>query len=656
MKIVLILMVRNESRILKRCLESVEHIVDAFCIHDTGSTDDTREIARAFLEEGGRKGCLTESEWKDFGHNRTCSFVAAQDYLKKAEWDLKTTYGLLMDADMVFHPGTLRETPLTEIGYNVIQAAGNLEYPNCRLVRMDYPWRCVGVTHEYWDGHTTALPKSVCWIDDQNDGGCKSDKFERDLRLLEKGLEENPKNERYMFYLAQTYHSLGQWKDAIAMYKKRFNAGGWDEERWYSLYMIGDAYLKLGDPLKFELYMQKAMKFRPGRAEASYALAKYFRETSQHFKAWYYVLQGRKLPYSTDSLFIVKPVYTDLFHYEATILLYYLDRHEEGLRESMQYLLTKKENLDSVYRNMGFYVKPLQGTVETHPVPRDAAGPDYHPSSICYVGDKAQNVRFVNYVIDQRNGSYTMKDGTYSPDHKVRTRNVYWDGSTAQLMDESDLGLEKRDVRIEGLEDLRVYPDETGKSRFVATSSQFSDKIRVVRGTYDIENAKLSDCEVLQPPGPSECEKNWIPIPGTNQFIYKWFPLQIGHVEDSKLVITKTHPTPWFFHHLRGSALPIRMPSAPWRNGKKVKDETWILTHFVEYTQPRKYFHCFVVVDDDYKPVRISLPFVFKAPGIEYCLGCKAKGEGIDFVFSSWDDNPCSIKWVNMTEFSWIQV
>ncbi|MBU3744003.1 MAG: hypothetical protein FGM61_05550 [Sediminibacterium sp.] len=142
------------------------------------------------------------------------------------------------------------------------------------------------------------------------------------------------------------------------MYKKRFNSGGWDEERWYSLYMIGDCYLKLNNPLKFELYMQRAMEFRPGRAEASYALAKYFREKGKHYKSWYYVLQGRNLPVSNDSLFIVKPIYTDLFHYEATILLYYLGKHEEGLRESMKYLLNHKENLDNVYQNMAFYVKP----------------------------------------------------------------------------------------------------------------------------------------------------------------------------------------------------------------------------------------------------------------------------------------------------------
>jgi glycosyltransferase involved in cell wall biosynthesis len=641
MKFVLILMVRNESRILERCLNSVESFVDAFCIHDTGSTDDTRDIARKFLEDGKRKGCVTESVWKDFGTNRSASFHAAQNYLKMGDWDLKETYGLLLDADMMFHPGTLKDQPLGDLGYSVLQCAGTLEYPNCRLVRMDHAWKCLGVTHEYWDGATTRLGKDICWIEDHNDGGCKADKFERDARLLEEGLRENPKNERYMFYLAQTYHSLGRWKDSLEMYKKRFAAGGWDEERWYSLYMIGDCYLKLKEPLKFEMYMQKAMLFRPGRAEAPYALAKYFRETGDHFKAWFYLLRGRNIPMSTDALFIEKSVYTGKFDYEATILLYYIGRPEEGLRESVRYLLTKQESLDSVYQNIGFYIKPLGCPITNHPIPRDAAGPDFHPTSVSFFGN-LQNVRFVNYIIDQRNGSYTMKDGTYSPDHTVRTRNVLWDGKSAVLLDDSNTGLPLLPHRIQGLEDVRVYMDGLKSLRFVASCAQVGPKIRVVQGDYGLTTRSLRNCKVIEPPTETDCEKNWLPIPHTNSVIYAWHPLQIGTIQDNKLAIQATHKTPWFFKHLRGSAIPIRMGT-----------DLWVLTHFVEYSQPRKYYHCIVCLnEEDYTPTRICMPFTFKATGIEYCLGWKNEGDLLTFCFSSWDDNP-SLAVVPITRFEW---
>jgi tetratricopeptide (TPR) repeat protein len=131
-----------------------------------------------------------------------------------------------------------------------------------------------------------------------------------------------------MFYLAQTYHSLGRYEDSIKMYKRRFKAGGWDEERWYSLYMIAQCYLSLKDPIKFESYMLRAYALRPGRAESLYKLTKYFRETSQHYKAYHYCTLGQQIPLSTDSLFIETDVYTDLIEYVATILDYYVNKRE----------------------------------------------------------------------------------------------------------------------------------------------------------------------------------------------------------------------------------------------------------------------------------------------------------------------------------------
>jgi len=333
MKLVLILMVRNESKILRRCLDALVGIADAFCIHDTGSTDTTRDIASEFLQE--HTGSLTKSEWKNFGTNRTESFREAKKCVEALKWDLTQTYGLLLDADMVFVPGTLKKETLTEVGYTLIQLNGNLEYPNCRLVRMDRDWECVGVTHEYWDGPTTALPRSVAYIEDKNDGGCKADKFERDARLLEEGLKEDPTNARYMFYLAQTYNALGRLPEAIEMYKKRIGAGGWFEEIWFSHYMIGKSYLSLGDPIQFEAWMLRAHKYRPERAEAMYQLTKHFREKGDNWKAYGYLQKGRQIPKPTDSLFVEKDVYNDLFDYEATILDFYVDKLRDGLRDSM---------------------------------------------------------------------------------------------------------------------------------------------------------------------------------------------------------------------------------------------------------------------------------------------------------------------------------
>jgi len=645
MKLVLILMVRNESKILRRCLDALVGIVDGFCIHDTGSTDTTREIAQEFLQH--HSGSLTTSEWKNFGYNRTRSFEAAKEYAESMKWDLKETYGLLLDADMVFVPGTLKEQTLTELGYSIIQVNGNLEYPNCRLVRMEYDWKCIGVTHEYWDGSTKDLPKSVAYIEDKNDGGCKSDKFERDKNLLEKGLEYEPTNVRYMFYLAQTYHSLGQYKDAIKMYKKRIASGGWFEEVWFSHYMIGKSYLSLKDPIRFEAWMLRAYKFHPHRAEAMYTLTKHFREVGDHYKAYFYLEKGRQIPKPTDSLFVESDVYSHLFDYEATILDYYVGKEREGLRDSMHYLLKDGPQSYTVQNNMVFYTPVLPAMVRTHPVLRNVFGNNYHPTSTCifdYKGKTYHNVRFVNYDIDNTNGSYMMKDGGYSANHKVRTQNAIWTPESTTKMDDSSVKVPRKDKHILGLEDVRVYTNSKDELCFTATTAEYSEKIRVLQGKYGL-NGTYSDCVLLESPKNHECEKNWIPVNKTEDILYGWNPLEVGTIQGNELKFHTSHKTPRFFQHLRGSAVPI-----------EVNGELWCLVHYVEHSSPRKYFHCFVALEPGtYKPKAISLPFVFREKTIEYCLGVRLVGTLLEFTPSLMDNDPCIVQ-CPVTQIEWIQV
>ena len=63
--IILVLMVKNESKILRRCLDAAAPFVDAVLLSDTGSTDDTCEIATGTLTlisaDLSRQICLLKS-------------------------------------------------------------------------------------------------------------------------------------------------------------------------------------------------------------------------------------------------------------------------------------------------------------------------------------------------------------------------------------------------------------------------------------------------------------------------------------------------------------------------------------------------------------------------------------------------------------------
>jgi hypothetical protein len=80
------MIVKNEAHIIASTLENICNYIplDYWVIVDTGSTDDTKQIIRDFFESKNIKGELHETEWKNFGFNRSDALSKAfnkTDYL-----------------------------------------------------------------------------------------------------------------------------------------------------------------------------------------------------------------------------------------------------------------------------------------------------------------------------------------------------------------------------------------------------------------------------------------------------------------------------------------------------------------------------------------------------------------------------------------------
>lgn len=58
------MIVKNESRIIKRLLESVAPWIDSYCICDTGSTDNTVEIIETFFKKRVYPGLLSKNRFE----------------------------------------------------------------------------------------------------------------------------------------------------------------------------------------------------------------------------------------------------------------------------------------------------------------------------------------------------------------------------------------------------------------------------------------------------------------------------------------------------------------------------------------------------------------------------------------------------------------
>ena len=88
----LVMIVKNESVALPRLAESLKGHIDHWTIVDTGSTDNTIEVARSVF--GEIPGEVIEDSWRGFGPSWNVAVEAA---------DAHTDWLLHLDADHRFH-------------------------------------------------------------------------------------------------------------------------------------------------------------------------------------------------------------------------------------------------------------------------------------------------------------------------------------------------------------------------------------------------------------------------------------------------------------------------------------------------------------------------------------------------------------------------
>ncbi|MGW3665284.1 tetratricopeptide repeat-containing glycosyltransferase [Streptomyces sp. NPDC005141] len=321
--ICLCMIVKNESRVIERCLGSVRHLVDTWVISDTGSTDGTQDLIRAAL--AGIPGELHEEPWVDFGHNRTRNIQRARG---------KADFLLTVDADHVLR----QDAPLprlTATSYMLRYDTPGTQHRFKHLMRGDRTWRYEGVTHEYpcTDEPDVQEKLDALVIEDHADGGCRGDKFERDAHLLRGELERDPANTRTVFYLANTERDLGHAEEAIALYERRAAMGGWVEEVYCSLLEAGLLKAeRTGDwPGAMDAF-SRAWEARPERLEACYELASRLRVQGRHHTA--HALLGAVLdrPEPDDLLFTSSWVYRWGLLFEYSITAYWVGDHAGSIR------------------------------------------------------------------------------------------------------------------------------------------------------------------------------------------------------------------------------------------------------------------------------------------------------------------------------------
>ena len=561
------MIVKNESKIIRRLLESVASIIDAYCICDTGSTDNTVELIEDFFTSKGIPGKIPREPFRDFAHNR--SFA-----LKQCE-SMPVDYILLLDADMIFQLGTGVSPEdfkrgLTHDAYHMFQGTDTFYYKNARLVRNRIGASYWGVTHEYLktpDGTKYGLiDKPRAFINDVGDGGSKADKFERDIRLLLKGLEDNPNNDRYTFYLANSYRDHGDHDLAIDYYKKRIEIGGWQEEVWHSYYSIGKCYKAKGDMLNAVHWLMEAYQYFPKRIENLYEIISYYRQIGKNQIAYMFYIMAMKqvlLNPNPDYLFLQRDVYDYKLDYEFSIIGYYCNVDNYDMTRICTKVLNCKNTEWNIVRNVmsnyKFYSKKLVDCAVEFPeslktkllnvgkelVAKESDGAFFAAStpSLAIVGDElVVNVRYVNYRINDRGG--------YDNQEYIATKNVItrFDLATFEKTSEDDFMWydTELDNLYVGLEDVRIYYSRMqDKLLYNANRGLGPHNLKVEHGpvfTRD-QDPESNASGLITMEGQKDVEKNWVMFEdaaGNLKMVYNWHDLVIGdcitpfRIEDAK--------------------------------------------------------------------------------------------------------------------------
>lgn len=247
---------KNEESNIVRMIKSLEGLVDSVIVVDTGSSDDTVDVAR------NMGATVFHSDWVNFGHNLTEAMAFASE---GSDWLLR------FDADMVIEElhqdfySWLHKYAIAD-AYNVtIQEAGAI-YRLPLLVNGKVDWNYVGTTHEYLNtvGRQVADVSGLV-VSHLADGSNRATKFHRDIELLANEVEVG--EPRAIFYTAESYRCLGDYVTAFEYFLRRsLMSGTWEEERWYAQYRAACCMLQI-DPQRGVPMLVAAWRARPSRSE-----------------------------------------------------------------------------------------------------------------------------------------------------------------------------------------------------------------------------------------------------------------------------------------------------------------------------------------------------------------------------------------------------
>lgn len=344
-RIGLCMIVKNESEIITRCLDSVRPLVDYVLIEDTGSTDGTQQIVEDWLRRENVAGALIEEPWRDFAYNRS----HALEKLREIE---NVDYALIIDADdeLRLEPEfdlVAFKTELSHDLYDIEIRHGGASFFRPQLCSNRLAFCFKAVLHEYLEVPPAPFSRASAkgFYIGTGGGGARNQnprKYQDDAATLQKALQTETDSflvSRYTFYLAQSYRDCGEREKALTYYLKRAKLGYWVEEVFESLYSAAKLMEALDFPDDDVIAAHlRATKACATRAEALHAASRFCRLKERFEEGFQYAKQGLEIPFPSAGLFIQRSVYAWELLDELVVNGYWAGHYREALEACLRLL------------------------------------------------------------------------------------------------------------------------------------------------------------------------------------------------------------------------------------------------------------------------------------------------------------------------------
>lgn len=367
----IVLIARNESKTLPRLVKSLAEFQERggmIYVLDTGSTDNTAEIARSLgctVEEVGDRfrQVIKEQEAKDINDRFVVAgespvvhagealfdFAAARNYAATlATQDMIAT----PDCDEIYTKFDIDginkaiKGGATQLEYNFVfshDPFGNpiISFRHCKFYsRSLLKW--VGVVHEVLRGEANRvfLDNDVIRLEHWQNHETNRSGY---LKGLAVDCFQNPDNDRNSHYFAREMYYTGRWRSAIKEFERHIAMDRWPAERCQSMVYMGECYAAIGqDDKALECY-HKAFAIDSGRRIPFIRLAEHYFKKNDFQRTAAYAAAALQIPRSF--------FYSDFQdHYENTpheylyISLWWLGRREESKYHFDQALAYRPNN------------------------------------------------------------------------------------------------------------------------------------------------------------------------------------------------------------------------------------------------------------------------------------------------------------------------